>query len=83
MKKVMAISLVLLLVLMSFSACSKNEDGEKTAEVGGEGYMTNNNICTQDEYEKTLFVNIVDAIACATRFCTRHERYAGFTVYTA
>ncbi len=48
MKKITAVFLFLAVVTIGcFTACAETDKNE--------GYMTNNNICTQDEYEQTLF----------------------------
>ena len=64
MKRIAAIFCFLAVLITSFTSCTyrettinKSTDAEtKTTEIKDEkGYMTNNNICTQDEYEETLF----------------------------
>lgn len=51
-----------------------------------EGYMTNNNICTQDEYEKTLFGQPISVERNGEMRlgikCT-HDSHAELTIYTA
>jgi hypothetical protein len=39
------------IIVTCFTACANKQVDTNSKE----GYMTNNNICTQDEYEKTLF----------------------------
>ncbi len=51
MKKISAVLLILVLVLCLCAFAS--------AEVTGEGFMTNNDVCTQNEYEHTLFGQLI------------------------
>ena len=57
MKKLATIFCMLVLVTTCLSACAENKgiETEPTGNETKEGYITNNDICTQDEYEETLF----------------------------
>ena len=77
MKKLTPVFLVLALVLCSCSFAASEEK---------KGYMTNNDICTQDEYEQTLFGQPISVerngeIRLGIK-CT-HDSYAEVTVYEA
>lgn len=91
MKKLSAIFYVLVLAVavVLLAGCAKSES-EATSEPVDvetkEGYMTNNDICTQDEYEETLFGQPISterngemrlAIKCT------HDSYAELTIYEA
>ena len=93
MKKIFAIFLVLILVITCLTACtSKSENNTSSTEAAQEptetteGYMTNNNICTQDEYEQTLFGQPISTERNGEMRlgikCT-HDSYAEVTVYEA
>ncbi len=78
MKKISAVLLILVLVLCSCAFAS--------AEATGEGYMTNNDVCTQNEYEHTLFGQPISVerngeIRLGIK-CT-HDYYAVLTIYEA
>ena len=79
MKKLTPVFLVLALVF-ALCSCSFAASEEK------KGYMTNNDICTQDEYEQTLFGQPISTerngeIRLGIK-CT-HDSYAEVTVYEA
>ena len=82
MKKIAAILCVFMLFATTLAAFAeaKETEAEKT------GYMTNNDICTQDEYEQTLFSQPISTerngeIRLGIK-CT-HDFYADLTVYEA
>ena len=64
---------------------NENDSQLETIEAE-EGYMTNNNICTQDEYEKTLFDQPISTDRNGEMRlgikCT-HDSYAELTIYEA
>ena len=77
MKKIA--TLLCIFLLIAITACAKENNST-------EGYMTNNNICTQDEYEQTLFGQPISekrngeirlGIKCTT------DSYAKLTIYEA
>ena len=94
MKKFTTLFCILALITTCFTACAE-ENNSTTEEVASttigednntEGYMTNNNICTQDEYEQTLFGQPISTerngeirlgIKCTT------DIYAELTIYEA
>lgn len=94
MKKVIAIycAMFLVTILATCGTLSNSTESEITVETesvvneSNEGYMTNNNICTQEEYEKTLFGQpISDERNGEMRLgikCT-HDSYAVLTIYEA
>ena len=56
MKKFAVFFCVLLVVALCVNACAEEiTQLESEDYISTEGYMTNNNICTQDEYENILF----------------------------
>lgn len=93
MKKIATIFCILVLVTTCLVACTESKTTEtrstetKSTEIKStEGYMTNKNICTQDEYEKTLFGQPISkdrngevrlGIKCTS------DIYADLTIYKA
>ena len=58
----------------------------ETAEVTEDGFMTNNNVCTQDEYEQTLFgqpISIERNGEVRLGIKCTHDIYAELTIYKA
>ena len=85
MKKLTAIFCILALIFNCFTVYAESESTE-TESVEKEEYMTNNNVCTQDEYEKTLFGQPISEerngeIRLGIK-CT-HDIYADLTIYEA
>lgn len=102
MKKLLSILVILVATAITLTACSASntnnstdvasetsttvaEDSVTTETVKGE-YITDNNICTQDEYEKTLFGQAISTerngeIRLGIK-CT-YDHYAEVTVYEA
>lgn len=88
----------ILVIILCFAACAENSNkdggsvdksttGSETADVEtNDGYMTNNNICTQDEYEQTLFGQPISVERNGEMRlgikCT-HDSYAELTIYEA
>lgn len=94
MKKLATIFCILVLITTCFAACSESKNIEfEDEEIESimddevdEGYMTNNNICTQDEYEQTLFGQPISSerdgeIRLGIK-CTS-DIYAELTIYEA
>ena len=79
MKKILAAILCVFMVFATtIAAFAETEETD--------GYMTNNNICTQDEYEQTLFGQPISTerdgeIRLGIK-CT-HDFYAELTLYEA
>ena len=89
MKKLATIFCIFALAISCFTACaeSKNSETDQTTELkSSEGYITDNNICTQDEYEQTLFGQPIslerDGEMRLGIKCT-HDSFAELTIYTA
>ena len=80
MTKVTAVILILaILTTICFTACAEESEDN-------DGYLTRNNICTQDEYEQTLFGQPISTerngeIRLGIK-CT-HDFYAELTIYEA
>ena len=94
MKKLAALLCVLALITICITSCAEENSSAEVANttierednINEEGYMTNNNICTQDEYENTLFGQPISmdrngeirlGIKCTT------DIYAELTIYEA
>lgn len=91
MKKLLAVSFIFLIGIVAFSVCFRiidNKKVENESEVSKvtEGYITDNDICTQDEYEQTLFGQPIstdrDGEMRLGIKCT-HDSYAELTIYEA
>ena len=88
MKKLATIFCMLVLVTTCLSACAENKgiETEPTGNETKEGYITNNDICTQDEYEETLFGQPIskerDGEIRLRIKCTS-DIYAEITIYEA
>ena len=71
-------------IIICLICCAENKN-EKEVETK-EGYMTNKNICTQDEYEKTLFGQPISTDRNGEMRlgikCT-HDSFAELTIYEA
>lgn len=85
MKKLTTFFCILALIFTCFTVYAESESTE-TESVEKEEYMTNNNVCTQDEYEKTLFGQPISEerngeIRLGIK-CT-HDIYADLTIYEA
>ena len=85
MKRSFTTVLLFWVVITTFfiTACAQDSN-EK--EEDAKGYMTNNNVCTQDEYEQTLFGQEISIerngeIRLGIK-CT-HDIYADLTIYRA
>ena len=93
MKKIVAIFCVFVLSATCFTACAESKSTETkstestSAKVeSNEGYMTNKDVCTQDEYENTLFGQPISEerngeIRLGIK-CT-NDIYANLTIYEA
>ena len=93
MKKIVAIFCVFVLSATCFTACAESKSTEtKSTEStsanveSNEGYMTNKDVCTQDEYENTLFGQPISEerngeIRLGIK-CT-NDIYANLTIYEA
>ena len=92
MKKFATLLCILALITICLTACAEGNNSTEVASTTAgednntEGYMTNNNICTQDEYEQTLFGQPISTerngeirlgIKCTT------DIYAELTIYEA
>lgn len=83
---------IVALVAICFSTACTNQSTKveidtETVEIkNNESYMTNNNVCTQDEYEQTLFGQSISTERNGEMRlgikCT-HDSYAELTVYEA
>lgn len=81
MKKLVSLLVILAIITTCFAAVA-----ESTDNVANNGYLTDNDICTQDEYEQTLFGQPISIerngeIRLGIK-CT-HDHYAEVTVYEA
>ena len=86
-KKIAAIFCILVLSITCFTACTESKNVESTnATESKKGYMTTKDVCTQDEYEKTLFCQPISkerngelriGIKCT------YDIYASLTIYKA
>ena len=81
---ILVIALIVICIVEGVIILQKN-DNNASAE-NSEGYLTDKNICTQDEYEKTLFGQPISkerngemrlGIKCT------HDSYAELTIYEA
>lgn len=87
MKKLAVVLCILALFTTCLTACTEyNDVAIQSKEVANDGYITNNNVCTQDEYEQTLFGQPISTerngeIRLGIK-CTQ-DIYADLTIYEA
>lgn len=86
MKKWVTSICIIVLTILFIAACSSGAEVIEEANEKESGYMTNNNICTQDEYEATLFGQPISTerngeIRLGIK-CTK-DIYADLTIYEA